>query len=360
MTVMNLVGSWVQSQTCSILDHHHHSKRYTSSIPLTHKPHKLTQNRPSSISAIFTDKEEQRPKQDTTQFNCTSYMIQKSNAINKALDDAVSLKNPHHLHEAMRYSLLAGGKRIRPILCIASCELVGGHHSAAMPAACAVEMIHTMSLIQDDLPSMDNDDLRRGQPTTHKVFGVATAVLAADSLLLYAFEHIATATSGVSPARILAGINEFSKDGAERLVIGQVLDIASGGKPGIGLEELELIHLNKTAALVEVAAAIGAIFGGGSGEKVEKLREYGRCVGLMFQVVDDILDVTMSSEELGKTAGKDLVANKLTYPKVMGIEKSREYAEKLKMEAEDHLSGFDEERAAPLVALADYIAQRLY
>ncbi|XP_057975521.1 geranylgeranyl pyrophosphate synthase, chloroplastic-like [Malania oleifera] len=318
-----------------------------------------------SISATITEEdspgeEKETPKWQTpASFNFKSYMLEKANSVNKALDEAVSVKELKPIHEAMRYSLLAGGKRIRPVVCIAACELVGGTQSAAMPAACAVEMIHTMSLIHDDLPCMDNDDLRRGKPTTHKAFGEDVAVLAGDCLLALAFEHISIATAGVSPERIVAAVGELASSiGTEGLVAGQVVDLESTGSPKVGLEQLEFIHVHKTAALLEAAAVLGAIVGGGSGDEVEKLRKFARCIGLLFQVVDDVLDVTKSSEELGKTAGKDLVADKVTYPKLMGVEKSRAFAEKLKKEARDHLSGFDPNKAAPLNALADYIAYR--
>ncbi|KAM7521098.1 hypothetical protein LguiB_020060 [Lonicera macranthoides] len=299
--------------------------------------------------------------QNQTPFDFKAYMVQKANSVNKALDDAVSIKDPPTIHEAMRYSLLAGGKRVRPMLCIASCDLVGGEEPNSMPAACAVEMIHTMSLIHDDLPCMDNDDLRRGKPTNHKVFGEDVAVLAGDSLLAYAFEYIATATTGVSPVRIVAAVGELAKSiGTEGLVAGrgQVVDIASTGMSNVGLDQLEFIHVHKTAALLEASVVLGAILGGGSKEQVEKLRKFARCIGLLFQVVDDILDVTKSSQELGKTAGKDLVADKMTYPKLMGLKKSKEFAEKLNEDAKNQLSGFDPHKAAPLIALANYIAYR--
>uniref|UniRef100_A0A5B7BD95 Geranylgeranyl diphosphate synthase n=1 Tax=Davidia involucrata TaxID=16924 RepID=A0A5B7BD95_DAVIN len=371
MRSMNLVDSWFQ--TCSMFNQ---PNRYGSFISLIYSPMKsrpncpnypftLRQNRPFSsfsVSAIITKDETitegESPKEET-QFNFKAYMVQKANSVNKALDEAVSVRDPPQIYEAMRYSLLAGGKRVRPVLCIAACELVGGDESDAMPAACAVEMIHTMSLIHDDLPCMDNDDFRRGRPTNHKVFGEDVAVLAGDSLLAFAFEYIATTTIGISPVRIVAAIGELAKSiGAEGLVAGQVVDIASTGQSNVGLEQLEFIHLHKTAALLEASVVLGAILGGGNDEEVEKLRKFARCIGLLFQVVDDILDVTKSSEELGKTAGKDLVADKITYPKLLGLDKSREFAEKLNKEAKDQLSGFDSDKAAPLVALANYIAYR--
>uniref|UniRef100_UPI0000ED4E9C GERANYLGERANYL PYROPHOSPHATE SYNTHETASE n=1 Tax=Sinapis alba TaxID=3728 RepID=UPI0000ED4E9C len=277
-----------------------------------------------------------------------SYIIRKADSVNKALDSAVPLREPLKIHEAMRYSLLAGGKRVRPVLCIAACELVGGEESLAMPAACAVEMIHTMSLIHDDLPCMDNDDLRRGKPTNHKVYGEDVAVLAGDALLSFAFEHLASATSSeVSPARVVRAVGELAKAiGTEGLVAGQVVDISSEGLDlnNVGLEHLKFIHLHKTAALLEASAVLGGIIGGGSDEEIERLRKFARCIGLLFQVVDDILDVTKSS--------------KLTYPKLMGLEKSREFAEKLNTEARDQLLGFDSDKVAPLLALANYIANR--
>nr|QSL83318.1 geranylgeranyl diphosphate synthase like 2 [Nigella sativa] len=304
-------------------------------------------------------KEAEEDIQKEMSFNFKAYMLEKGNSVNRALDDSVALQEPEKIHEAMRYSLLAGGKRVRPILCIAACELVGGHVAMAMPSACAVEMIHTMSLMHDDLPCMDNDDLRRGRPTSHKVFGENVAVLAGDALLAYAFEYMANATIGVSSSRMIQAIAELAKDiGAEGLVAGQVVDIKSEGLSDVGLDHLEFIHAHKTGALLQACVVIGAILGGGSEEQVEKLREFARCIGLLFQVVDDILDVTMSSEELGKTAGKDLVVDKATYPKLLGLEKAREFADKLKKEAIDQLVGFDPEKAAPMLALAEYIANR--
>lgn len=318
-----------------------------------HKPRKFY------VSASAIVKEEQEISQKSA-FCFKSYMIEKANSVNKALDESISMKTPFKIHESMRYSLLAGGKRVRPILCIAACELVGGKESTAMPAACAVEMIHTMSLIHDDLPCMDNDDFRRGKPTNHKVYGEDVAVLAGDSLLAFAFQYIASSTVDVAPSRVLAAVGELAKSiGTEGLVAGQVVDIVSTGANDIGLDQLEFIHIHKTAALLEASVVLGAILGGGSEIQVEKLRKFARCIGLLFQVVDDILDVTKSSEELGKTAGKDLEVGKTTYPKLMGLEKSRQFAEELLADAKSQLEGFEsEDAAAPLVALAEYIAYR--
>ncbi|KAL1197720.1 Geranylgeranyl pyrophosphate synthase 10 [Cardamine amara subsp. amara] len=297
-------------------------------------------------------------------FEFMSYMVNKAKSVNKALDEAVPLCEPVlKIREAMRYTLLSGGKRVRPMLCLAACELVGGQESTAMPAACAIEMLHASSLIQDDLPCMDDDNLRRGKPTNHKVFGEDIAILTADALIALAVKKTVSSTSfGVSPERVLRAVMEMAKAvGTEGLVAGQAADLAGEGMSfddDVGLEHLEFIHIHKTAALLEAAAVMGGIMGGGSDEEIERLRSYARCIGLMFQVVDDVLDVTKSSEELGKTAGKDLIAGKLTYPRVMGVEKSKEYAERLNREAREHLQGFELDKVAPLLSLADYIVNR--
>ncbi|KAI3872276.1 hypothetical protein MKX03_021398 [Papaver bracteatum] len=314
----------------------------------------------SSLSAAAHLSKGEKLKEDKPiPFNFDTYMYQKVNAVNEALEKSISVKEPVKIYEAMRYSLLAGGKRVRPVLCIAACELAGGDELTAMPSACAVEMIQTMSLIHDDLPCLDNDDLRRGKPTNHKVFGEDVAVIAGDALLAHAFGHIVKETMGVPPARIIRVVGELAEViGAEGLIAGQVVDSKSGGLAEIGLEKLKFIHIHKTAALLEGSVVIGAILGGASDKEIEKLRKFARCIGLLFQVVDDILDVTKSSQELGKTAGKDLLMDKATYPKLIGIERSREFADKLNKDAKDQLSGFDSEMAAPLLFLADYIANR--
>ncbi|KAG2305627.1 hypothetical protein Bca4012_085155 [Brassica carinata] len=295
-------------------------------------------------------------------FDFKSYMIRKAESVNAALDVCVPLLQPLTIQEAVRYSLLAGGKRVRPLLCLAACELVGGDEATAMSAACAVEMIHTSSLIHDDLPCMDNADLRRGKLTNHKVYGEDMAVLAGDALLALAFEHMSVVSNGlVAPERTVRAVIELAKAiGTKGLVVGQVVDLSSEGinPDDAGLERLEFIHLHKTAALLEAAAVLGVIMGGGTEEEIERLRKYARCIGLLFQVVDDILDVTKSTEELGKSAGKDVIAGKLTYPRLIGLENARELAEKLSREAEAQLRAFDPNKAAPLVALASYIASR--
>ncbi|XP_019156231.1 PREDICTED: geranylgeranyl pyrophosphate synthase, chloroplastic-like [Ipomoea nil] len=356
MRAMNLVNSWTRTTTAPPYE-------CFAGNPLV-KPKRFLKLRRTpisgfSVSAVLVKPEEGVRVSVDRSFDFVAYMEEKACMVNKALDEAVSVKNPPTIHEAMRYSLLAGGKRVRPMLCIAACELVGGKQSDAMAAACAVEMIHTMSLIHDDLPCMDNDDMRRGKPTNHTVFGENVAVLAGDALLSYAFEFLSTATAGPAPSRILSAVGELAKSiGTEGLVAGQVVDLECTGKPNVGLDELEFIHIHKTAALLESSVVLGAILGGGTHEEVEKLRKFARCIGLLFQVVDDILDVTKSSEELGKTAGKDLVTDKMTYPKLLGLEKAREFAEKLNGEAKEQLVEFDQKKAAPLIAFADYIAYR--
>ncbi|OAY83899.1 Heterodimeric geranylgeranyl pyrophosphate synthase large subunit 1, chloroplastic [Ananas comosus] len=300
------------------------------------------------------------------EFDFKGYMVARAAAVNRALDAAVPVAYPERVHEAMRYSLLGGGKRVRPVLCLAACELVGGREPLALPPACAVEMIHTMSLIHDDLPCMDDDDLRRGQPTCHVVYGEPLAVLAGDALLALAFRHLADPSSYPSadlhpPApRLLRAVAELARCiGAEGLVAGQAVDLESTGLADpVSLDRLEYIHLHKTASLLEASVVLGAIVGGGSDDQVERLRRYARCIGLLFQVVDDILDVTKSSQELGKTAGKDLASDKSTYPKLLGLDKSRQFAEQLLCDAKDQIAAFDPAKAAPLLHLANYIAYR--
>jgi geranylgeranyl diphosphate synthase type II len=226
-----------------------------------------------------------------------------------------------------------------------------------MPTAVALEMIHTMSLIHDDLPAMDNDDLRRGRPTNHKVFGEANAILAGDALLTRAFEMVALRSPGVPADRLLKVVGELAlAAGAPGLVGGQVVDLECEGKQ-VDLDTLEYIHLHKTGALLKACVLSGALIAGASPDLLTGLGIYARGIGLAFQIIDDILDVTASSEVLGKTAGKDLAADKSTYPKLLGLEESRQRARELVAEAKGALEPWNE-RAAPLLALADYITTR--
>uniref|UniRef100_A0A6T7V5A6 Geranylgeranyl diphosphate synthase n=1 Tax=Pyramimonas obovata TaxID=1411642 RepID=A0A6T7V5A6_9CHLO len=297
-----------------------------------------------------------------TEFDFNEYMKAKAVITEKALDESVAQQYPDSVHESMRYSLLAGGKRIRPALCIAACEMFTEDSSVAMPTACALEMIHTMSLMHDDLPCMDNDDFRRGKPTNHKVYGEQCAILAGDGLLTRAFEYIAMATplDKVDPKVVLRVVAYVAKCvGSEGLVGGQIVDIEmEGAHEEATLETLQYIHAHKTAALLDAAVVSGALLGGATEEDVERLTRYSQNIGLAFQVIDDILDCTQTSEQLGKTAGKDDAVGKTTYPSLLGLEESKRIGLKLIEDAKAELSVYDPQRAAPLIALADYIGSR--
>lgn len=293
-------------------------------------------------------------------FDLEAYLAERRPQVEAALDQALALRYPETLYESMRYSVLAGGKRLRPILCLATCELMGGSLAMAMPTACALEMIHTMSLIHDDLPSMDNDDYRRGRLTNHKVYGNDVAILAGDALLTYAFEHVATQTQGASPERVLRVVAGLGKAvGGEGLVGGQVVDLASEGNPEVTLETLNYIHNHKTAALLEISVTSGAILAGASDAAIDNLRQYAQRIGLAFQIVDDILDITSTPETLGKSVGKDITAQKVTYPSLWGLEESRREAHQLIEAAKESLAEFGDLNQ-PLLAIADYIVARTY
>jgi geranylgeranyl diphosphate synthase, type II len=296
--------------------------------------------------------------QPESSFDLSTYLAKRKEAIEVALDSALPVIYPEKIYEAMRYSLLAGGKRLRPILCLASCELAGGTTSMAIPTACALEMIHTMSLIHDDLPAMDNDDYRRGKLTNHKVYGDDIAILAGDALLTYAFEFIATKTENVPPQQVLQTIAHLTRaSGAAGLVGGQVVDVESEGKTDVSLETLNYIHAHKTGALLEACVVCGAILASASAADLQRLSRFAKNIGLAFQIVDDILDITATQEELGKTAGKDVQAGKVTYPSLWGIEESRRQASLLVADAKDQLAVFGS-KALPLLAIADFITSR--
>ena len=296
--------------------------------------------------------------QPESSFDLSTYLAKRKEAIEVALDSALPVIYPEKIYEAMRYSLLAGGKRLRPILCLASCELAGGTTSMAMPTACALEMIHTMSLIHDDLPAMDNDDYRRGKLTNHKVYGEDIAILAGDGLLTYAFEIIATKTENVPPQQVLQTIAHLGRAvGAGGLIGGQVVDVESEGKTDVSLETLNYIHAHKTGALLEACVVCGAILASASEADLQRLSRFAKNIGLAFQIIDDILDITATQEELGKTAGKDVQAGKVTFPSLWGIEESRRQASQLVADAKDQLAVFGS-KALPLLAIADYITSR--
>jgi geranylgeranyl diphosphate synthase, type II len=294
----------------------------------------------------------------SSQFDLNAYLNHRQALVEAALDQSLPLRYPETLYESMRYSLLAGGKRLRPILCLSTCELAGGTIEMAMPTACALEMIHTMSLIHDDLPAMDNDDFRRGKPTNHKVYGEPIAILAGDALWAYAFEWIACQTPGVPADRVLRVVGQVGRAiGAEGLVGGQVADLEAEGKTGVTVEDLNFIHTHKTGALLEVSVVSGAILAGASEDDILKLSHYAQKIGLAFQIMDDILDITATDAELGKTAGKDLQAQKATYPSIWGLDESRLQAQALTDAAKAELADFGD-RALPLASLADFIIHR--
>jgi geranylgeranyl diphosphate synthase type II len=258
--------------------------------------------------------------------------------VEEALDRALPPEAawPATIHRAVRYSLFAGGKRIRPVLVLAAGEAVGGGRDELLPFACAVEMIHTYSLIHDDLPAMDDDDLRRGKPTSHKVFGEAIAILAGDALLTRAFHLLAEVPEGSAGAglrrRVRATAVLGEACGTAGLIGGQVMDLESEGRE-VGASELERLHRAKTGALLSACVRGGAILGGAEGEDLERLSRYGAAIGLAFQVVDDVLDATEDAARLGKTAGKDQAARKATYVGVHGLERARAMAAALRDEA---------------------------
>jgi len=307
---------------------------------------------------MVTTGEKPAEQKSDKDFDLAAYLKEKQQIVEDALEKSLPIAQPEKIYQAMRYSLLAGGKRLRPILCLASCELIGGDLAIALPTACALEMIHTMSLIHDDLPAMDNDDYRRGKLTNHKVYGENIAILAGDGLLAYAFEYVGLETKNVPAQRVLEVITRLGRTvGGTGLVGGQVLDLESEGKPDITTEALTEIHTRKTGALLETSVVSGAILAGASLEDLQRLSTYAQNIGLAFQIVDDILDITATKEELGKTAGKDLQAEKATYPKLWGIEASREQAKQMIDKAIGQLSVYGE-KAQALRAIALYIIER--
>ena len=279
-------------------------------------------------------------------------------AIEAALDRILPSEDtqPPSIHRAMRYSVFAGGKRIRPVLCLESARMFTQNMDAAIQAGCAIEFIHTYSLIHDDLPALDNDDLRRGKPTNHKVFGEAIAILAGDALLTLAFETLAK--SPLEAERRVRVITEIAAAAGtvNGMVGGQVADVEAGGKP-VSADALEYIHRSKTAALIRASIVAGAIAGGAADADVERLRRFGDNIGWAFQVVDDLLDVEESSTALGKTAGKDQAQKKATYPALYGIEKSRTIATDLEAKAIAELAPYGE-RAARLRQLCEFLVAR--
>jgi len=292
-----------------------------------------------------------------------TYLSRKKDIVDKALDKLVPPAKtfPASVHEAMRYSLFAGGKRVRPILAIAAAEALGANTAGILPIAGSLELIHTYSLIHDDLPAMDDDDFRRGRPTCHRKYGEAIAILAGDGLLNMAFEVLSAPgrQEGLSADRRLAIIREISMaSGAFGMVGGQVVDMESEGRE-IDIPTLEYIHTRKTGALIRAAVRVGALYSRAGKRQFTALTHYGELVGLAFQIADDILDITGKQEELGKDVGSDLKKGKKTFPSFYGLEESRRRASEVADKAIESLKDFDR-KAGPLRELAKYIVNRVH
>ncbi len=291
-------------------------------------------------------------------FNLDEYLERVGSRVNAALEKLLpaATAEPATIHKAMRYSILAGGKRIRPVLCLAACEAVGAKPAAAMPLACAVECIHTYSLIHDDLPCMDDDDFRRGKPTNHKIFGEGIAVLAGDALLTEAFALIAKSHPPKRyPVRMLVGELAFAA-GSLRLIAGQVQDLENESRRA-SLSKVKQTHLNKTAALITASIRLGAMAANAAPAQLKRLTRYGQDLGLAFQVIDDILDATSTREIMGKSVRADQKNQKSTFPSVLGIDKSRQFASDLIADAQAQLRGFGK-TAEPLRAIAEFFLTR--
>ncbi|MBE0577291.1 MAG: polyprenyl synthetase family protein [Desulfuromonadales bacterium] len=289
------------------------------------------------------------------------YLHNRSALVDQALDRWLPGKSvlPFSLHQSMRYSVFAGGKRLRPILMIAASEAVGGTAQQVMHAACAVEMIHTYSLVHDDLPAMDDDDFRRGRPTNHKAFGEATAILAGDALLTEAFRLLADADANllISPATALRVIELVARySGSQGMVGGQIVDMESEGKE-IDFPTLEYIHTHKTGGLILASVQVGALLGGGDEEQFAALSRFAGAAGLAFQIADDILDVVGDQSELGKDVGSDQARGKATYPALLGLTEARQRADELCNIAVEALKPLGA-AAEPLQVLARYIIDR--
>lgn len=289
------------------------------------------------------------------------YLRERAAWVDAALDRWLPGEDalPPQLHQAMRYSVFAGGKRLRPILSIAACEAVGGAFERVLPAACAMEMIHTYSLIHDDLPAMDDDDFRRGQPTNHKVYGEANAILAGDALLTEAFRLLAdpVANRDLEPAVVLRVIETIARcAGSQGMVGGQVVDMESEGQ-SIDFATLNYIHTRKTGALFLASIQAGAWLGGGNDEQVMALTRYGETAGLAFQIADDILDIVGDQQAIGKDVGSDQARGKATYPALLGLSEARRRAEELRDLAIAALEPLGA-NAEPLRAISRYIIDR--
>lgn len=296
-------------------------------------------------------------------FDLESYLAERRERVDRALNVFFPASSglQKTVVEAARYSLFAGGKRLRPILCLAAAEVTGGTADDAMPAACALEMIHTYSLIHDDLPAMDNDDFRRGKPTNHKVYGEAVAILAGDTLLTEAFGLVADPNLGnngnLPPEKRLQVIHILVKAAGHRGMIGgQVIDL-EGETREMDFPTVKYMHIRKTGALISASLEIGGLLGGGEATDLQRLVRYGKHLGLAFQITDDLLDVEGDAVLMGKNPGSDVARNKKTYPALLGITRSREAAKEHVNQAVEALRTFDR-RAEPLRAIARYLLER--
>src|SRR5262245_6488211 len=306
----------------------------------------------------MSKKTKDRAGQGPQSFDLAEFLSSRSEAVNKALNGFLPANSvrPSTIHRAMRYSLFAGGKRMRPALCLAAAAACGGREADAMPLACAVECIHTYSLIHDDLPAMDNDDFRRGKPTNHKVFGEGIAVLAGDALLTQAFEITAQARGWPRYSHQALVLEVARASGSLQLIAGQVADLDAEGKK-VAAAQLKYIHERKTSALLCCSARLGGMSANCTPAQLQALTDFGYNVGLAFQIIDDILDITQTSEQLGKTAGKDTAAQKATYPSIVGLENSRQIAKRLTERAFGALRVF-RGKAEALEALATFLLHR--
>jgi len=297
------------------------------------------------------------------EFNIKSYLASKRELIDRKLDALLtySPKSITPLEESIRYSALSGGKRLRPILTIASNEAFGGKEELALPIACAIEMIHAYSLIHDDLPCMDDDSLRRGVPTNHNVYGEAVAVLAGDALLTDAFNVVVSEglSSGIRPKVLTDIIGDISlAAGSRGMIKGQSLDLALEGMKDISVEQVEKMHSLKTGAMIEIAVTTGAKIGGANEKEIKKLSTYAKSLGLAFQIVDDVLDIE-GGKSIGKEVGADARNKKNTYPELVGLKKSKQKARALTKKALRALKDFDD-KATPLREIALYLVDRKF
>lgn len=294
--------------------------------------------------------------------NLNNYIKERCDLVESRLKHAMPVETefPVSLHAAMRYSTFAGGKRLRPVMMIAACEAVGGDINTVLPAACAMEMIHTYSLIHDDLPAMDNDDFRRGIATNHKVYGEAVAILSGDALLTQAFILLSSPflASNIPPVRLLEVIHELaSAAGSRGMVGGQVVDMEAEGKSDLDIATVQYIHTHKTGALIKASVKCGAILGGAEERDLASIVRYGEAIGLAFQITDDILDIEGNSAELGKSSGSDQNRGKATYPSVVGLAEAKRQAAEMLEIALESIDSFGKE-ADPLREIAKYVIER--